>query len=166
MRMPFADGTFDCVTCGWVIEHLPDPRPRIARDRPCVAARRERALILATEDTVSGAHSSAGTWRCRTYNRSELEQRATATKRAFPGRLSSGSRRSIASSRWVASSSKRSSQTPTDDPNRSPKNALSGPYEDRTCVKGLQRWIGFRRYQVGKPEAVAEGGNAGEDAHQ
>src|SRR5580692_707148 len=22
LRMPFADGVFDCVTCGWVIEHL------------------------------------------------------------------------------------------------------------------------------------------------
>ena len=27
LRMPFVDGAFDCVTCGWVIEHLPDPVP-------------------------------------------------------------------------------------------------------------------------------------------
>ena len=39
MRMPFADGTFDCVTCGWVIEHLPDPRPGLAGNRPRAAAR-------------------------------------------------------------------------------------------------------------------------------
>ena len=25
-RLPFADGSFDCVTCGYVLEHLPDAR--------------------------------------------------------------------------------------------------------------------------------------------
>jgi ubiquinone/menaquinone biosynthesis C-methylase UbiE len=72
MRMPFADGTFDCVTCGWVIEHLPDPRPGL-----CEICRVLRpggsALILATEDTVSGALVSR-TWKCRTYNRRELKR--------------------------------------------------------------------------------------------
>jgi SAM-dependent methyltransferase len=72
MRMPFADGTFDCVTCGWVIEHLPDPRPGL-REIGRVLRPGARALILATEDTVSGAFVSR-TWRCRTYNRSELER--------------------------------------------------------------------------------------------
>lgn len=71
MRMPFADGTFDCVTCGWVIEHLPDPRPGL-REIGRVLRPGGRALILATEDTVSGAFVSR-TWRCRTYNRSELQ---------------------------------------------------------------------------------------------
>ena len=43
MRMPFADGTFDCVTCGWVIEHLPDPRTRPSRNLPRPAAGRKCA---------------------------------------------------------------------------------------------------------------------------
>lgn len=70
MRMPFADESFDCVTCGWVLEHLPDPRPgliEVAR----VLKPGGSALILATEDTLSGAVVSR-TWKCRTYNRDEL----------------------------------------------------------------------------------------------
>jgi ubiquinone/menaquinone biosynthesis C-methylase UbiE len=70
MRMPFASGSFDCVTCGWVLEHLPDPRPgllEVAR----VLKPGGSALILATEDTFSGAVVSR-TWKCRTYNRAEL----------------------------------------------------------------------------------------------
>lgn len=72
MRMPFADGSFDCVTCGWVIEHLPDPRPGL-REVGRVLKPGGRALILATEDTVLGSLVSR-TWKCRTYNRDELEQ--------------------------------------------------------------------------------------------
>jgi ubiquinone/menaquinone biosynthesis C-methylase UbiE len=72
MRMPFADGTFDCVTCGWVIEHLPDPRPGL-REVGRVLRPGGKALILATEDTVSGAFVSR-TWKCRTYNRADLER--------------------------------------------------------------------------------------------
>ncbi len=71
MRMPFADESFDCVTCGWVIEHLPDPRPGL-REIGRVLKPGGRALILATEDTVLGAVVSR-TWKCRTYNRKELE---------------------------------------------------------------------------------------------
>jgi ubiquinone/menaquinone biosynthesis C-methylase UbiE len=71
MRLPFAAGAFDCVTCGWVIEHLPDPRPGL-REVGRVLRPGGRALILATEDTVSGAVVSR-TWKCRTYNRRELE---------------------------------------------------------------------------------------------
>jgi ubiquinone/menaquinone biosynthesis C-methylase UbiE len=71
MRMPFADEAFDCVTCGWVIEHLPDPRPGL-REIGRVLKPGGRALILATEDTVLGSLVSR-TWKCRTYNRHELE---------------------------------------------------------------------------------------------
>src|SRR5206468_8085032 len=67
MRMPFADETFDCVTCGWVIEHLPDPQPGLV-ELSRVMKPGGSALILATEDTFSGAVVSH-TWKCRTYNR-------------------------------------------------------------------------------------------------
>ena len=72
MYLPFADDTFDCVTCGWVIEHLPDPTPGLA-EIGRVLAPGGSALILATEDTFSGAVVSR-TWKCRTYNRRELQQ--------------------------------------------------------------------------------------------
>lgn len=71
-RMPFADESFDCVTCGWVIEHLPDPRPGLA-EIARVLKPGGSALILATEDTLSGAVVSWA-WECRTYNRNELRQ--------------------------------------------------------------------------------------------
>ena len=69
-RLPFADGSFDCVTCGWVIEHLPDPEPGL-REMCRVLRPGGSLLLLATEDTVTGALNSR-TWKCRTYNRSEL----------------------------------------------------------------------------------------------
>lgn len=71
MHMPFRDGTFDCVTCGWTIEHLPDPQPGL-REIHRVLKPGGSALILATEDTMLGAMVSR-TWKCRTYNRKELQ---------------------------------------------------------------------------------------------
>jgi ubiquinone/menaquinone biosynthesis C-methylase UbiE len=70
-RLPFADGSFDCVTCGYVLEHLPDPRlglTELAR----VLMPGGRMLLLTTEDNFGGALTSA-LWRCRTYNRAELQ---------------------------------------------------------------------------------------------
>ncbi len=69
-RMPFADNCFDCITCGYVLEHLPDPRPglvEIAR----VLRPGGKMLLLTTEDTFSGAWTSR-VWYCRTYNRRDL----------------------------------------------------------------------------------------------
>jgi ubiquinone/menaquinone biosynthesis C-methylase UbiE len=69
-HLPFADGSFDCVTCGYVLEHLPDPEPglsEIAR----VLTKGGRMLLLTTEDNFSGALTSR-MWYCRTYNRHEL----------------------------------------------------------------------------------------------
>jgi ubiquinone/menaquinone biosynthesis C-methylase UbiE len=72
MRMPFAENSFDCVTCGWVLEHLPDPTPGLSEIER-VLRPGGSALILATEDTFSGAVVSR-TWKCRTYNRDELQK--------------------------------------------------------------------------------------------
>lgn len=70
MQLPFADESFDCVTCGWVLEHLPDPQPGL-REMGRVLCPGGSVLLLATEDTFSGAVVSR-TWKCRTYNRAEL----------------------------------------------------------------------------------------------
>jgi ubiquinone/menaquinone biosynthesis C-methylase UbiE len=69
-RLPFADNSFDCVTCGYVLEHLPDPHPGLA-ELSRVMQPGARMLLLATEDTFSGAWTSR-MWCCRTYNRKEL----------------------------------------------------------------------------------------------
>jgi ubiquinone/menaquinone biosynthesis C-methylase UbiE len=69
-RLPFADGSFDCVTCGYVLEHLPDARVGLAElSRVMVSG--GRMMLLTTEDTFSGAWTSR-MWCCRTYNRHEL----------------------------------------------------------------------------------------------
>lgn len=70
--LPFADASFDGITCGYVLEHLPDPRDglgEIAR----VLCKGGRMLLLTTEDNFSGAWTSRF-WCCRTYNRRELMQ--------------------------------------------------------------------------------------------
>lgn len=72
LRMPFVDNAFDCVMLGYVIEHLPDPVPGL-REVGRVLKPGGSALILATEDTLSGAVVSR-TWKCRTYNRDELQR--------------------------------------------------------------------------------------------
>ncbi len=69
-RLPFADGSFDCITCGYVLEHVPDPRMGLA-ELSRVMCPGARMLLLATEDTFSGAWTSR-MWCCRTYNRREL----------------------------------------------------------------------------------------------
>src|SRR5262245_58614015 len=69
-QLPFADASFDCITCGWVIEHLPDPRPGL-RELSRVLQPGGRLFLLATEDTLPGMVVSR-TWKCRTYNRREL----------------------------------------------------------------------------------------------
>jgi ubiquinone/menaquinone biosynthesis C-methylase UbiE len=71
--LPFADQSFDGGTCGYVIEHVPDTRAglsEIAR----VLRPGGRLLILATEDTFSGAWTSR-IWCCRTINRADLRKK-------------------------------------------------------------------------------------------
>jgi SAM-dependent methyltransferase len=69
-RLPYAAGSFDAAVCGWVIEHLPDPRPGL-RELARVLTTGGKLLLLSTEDTLTGAMCSR-LWHCRTYNRAEL----------------------------------------------------------------------------------------------
>lgn len=71
-RLPFADEVFDCVTCGYVLEHVPDARMGLA-ELARVMAPGAKMLLLTTEDNFSGAWTSR-VWCCRTYNRQELRQ--------------------------------------------------------------------------------------------
>jgi ubiquinone/menaquinone biosynthesis C-methylase UbiE len=68
--LPFADESFDGVTCGYVLEHVPDPRQGLS-ELARVLRTGGRMMLLATEDTFSGAWTSR-LWCCRTYNRQEL----------------------------------------------------------------------------------------------
>jgi ubiquinone/menaquinone biosynthesis C-methylase UbiE len=71
-RLPFADGSFDCVTCGYVLEHVPDAKLGLG-ELARIMRSGGRMLLLATEDSFSGAFTSR-LWRCRTYNRAEIKR--------------------------------------------------------------------------------------------
>ena len=71
-RLPYADAIFDAVVCGWVLEHLPDPRPGL-RELARVLRPGGKLLLMVTEDTLTGAACSR-LWHCRTYNRAELRR--------------------------------------------------------------------------------------------
>jgi ubiquinone/menaquinone biosynthesis C-methylase UbiE len=70
--LPFASGSFDGATCGYVLEHLPDPRMGLS-ELARVLRKGGRMLLLTTEDNFSGAWTSR-MWCCRTYNRAELKE--------------------------------------------------------------------------------------------
>lgn len=69
-RLPFADESFDGLTCGYVLEHLPDARAGLS-EMARVLRKGGRMLLLATEDSFSGAWTSR-LWYCQTFNRVEL----------------------------------------------------------------------------------------------
>jgi ubiquinone/menaquinone biosynthesis C-methylase UbiE len=70
-RLPYADQAFDGVICGWVLEHLPDPRPGL-HELSRVMQPGGKLLLMVTEDTFGGAVCSR-LWHCRTYNRTDLQ---------------------------------------------------------------------------------------------
>jgi ubiquinone/menaquinone biosynthesis C-methylase UbiE len=71
-KLPYRDAAFDAAVCGWVLEHLPDPRPGL-RELARVLQPGGKLLLMCTEDTFTGAWCSR-LWHCRTYNRRELRQ--------------------------------------------------------------------------------------------
>src|SRR6266496_2502049 len=71
-RLPYPDDWFDCVVCGWMLEHLPDPQPGL-RELARVLQPGGKMLLMTTEDTLAGAMSSS-LWHCRTYNRQDLRR--------------------------------------------------------------------------------------------
>lgn len=75
-RLPFPDASFDCVTCGYVLEHLPSAKTGLA-EIARVMSPGGRMLLLTSEDTLSGAMTSR-LWQCRTYNRREIRREAEA----------------------------------------------------------------------------------------
>ncbi|MDZ4657100.1 MAG: class I SAM-dependent methyltransferase [Bythopirellula sp.] len=72
VHLPFENNFFDGITCGYVLEHLADPRPGLA-ELSRVLRPGGRMLLLVTEDSLAGAWTSRF-WSCRTHNRQELLQ--------------------------------------------------------------------------------------------
>ena len=71
-RLPYATACFDAVVSGWVLEHLPDPRPGLS-ELARVLRPGGKLLLLTTEDTFTGRWCSR-LWHCRTYRRAELRR--------------------------------------------------------------------------------------------
>ncbi|REK30778.1 MAG: class I SAM-dependent methyltransferase [Planctomycetota bacterium] len=69
-NLPFADASFDCVTCGYVLEHMPEASTGLS-ELARVMRPGGRMLLFTTEDSFGGAWTSR-IWCCRTYNRREL----------------------------------------------------------------------------------------------
>jgi len=72
-QLPFADASFDCITCGYALEHLSDARSGLA-ELARVLRVGGRLLLRTTEDNWTG-HLTSRVWSCRAYNRQELQYR-------------------------------------------------------------------------------------------
>jgi SAM-dependent methyltransferase len=73
-RLPYADACFDAAVCGWVLEHIPEPRDGL-RELARVLRPGGKLLLLATEATFTGAVCSHF-YHCRTYSRQEIRDAA------------------------------------------------------------------------------------------
>jgi SAM-dependent methyltransferase len=71
-KLPYPTAAFDAAVCGWVLEHLPDPRPGLT-ELARILQPNGKLLLMCTEDTFLGAWCSR-LWHCRTYNRGELRR--------------------------------------------------------------------------------------------
>jgi SAM-dependent methyltransferase len=71
-RLPYADNQFDAAVCGWVVEHLPDPRTGL-NELARVLRPDGKLLLLTTEDNFSGRWCGR-IWHCRTSCRPELRR--------------------------------------------------------------------------------------------
>ncbi len=71
-RLPYPDAFFNAIVCGWVLEHLPDPRPGLS-ELARILEPGGKLLLLVTEDTLTGSMCSR-MWHCRTHNRLELRR--------------------------------------------------------------------------------------------
>ena len=69
-QLPFSDQSFDCVTCCYALEHVPDARRGI-EEISRVLIPGGRVLLFVTEDTFVGAWTSR-IWQCQTHNRKSL----------------------------------------------------------------------------------------------
>ena len=71
-RLPYPDEWFDCVVCGWMLEHLPDPAPGL-RELARVLQPGGKMLLMVTEDTPTGKVCGR-LWHCWTHNRQALRR--------------------------------------------------------------------------------------------
>ena len=69
-QLPFRDEAFDCITCCYALEHVPDTQ-RGMEEISRVLIPGGRVLLFVTEDTFIGAWTSRF-WKCRTHNRVEF----------------------------------------------------------------------------------------------
>ena len=70
VRLPFANDSFDAVTCGFVLEHLPDATPGLAEVARVLSDGGRFFLLFMTDSFTSGWTRQL--WRCRTFDRDEI----------------------------------------------------------------------------------------------
>jgi ubiquinone/menaquinone biosynthesis C-methylase UbiE len=80
-RLPYAAAVFDAVVCGWVLEHLPDPRPGV-RELARVLQPGGKLLLMVTEDTPAGKFCGR-IWHCWSHNRVAIRRMCEESGLAF-----------------------------------------------------------------------------------